>query len=573
MPFTDVLKMNLLAAVFCSIAAGIFVKISLLVLNNREQFIPVKKVKSKKRKQKEIQTKTSAVPELYIYLAVIPGALMLAFSRTFWFQSTSVEVYSLHSLLLMLIIYSLILAYLKGEDKITDKHWLIFSVFLALGFTNHMTTLLILPGTAYLYFIKCSFNKTSFQRLAVMISLFVVVLVIVYSYLPLRASAEPLLNWGNPVDLERIMRHILGKQYQVWLFSSTDSAKKQLVYFFTNLPSEFYFSLAAAAAGIIISFNYIRKFSIFLIICFVSTILYSINYDITDIDSYFLLAYITLGFFSAIAILKVFTYFYPDGKGFKTGVFAASILIILQVYLNFRVVDQSGKHIFGDYTKSILDSVPKEAVILSYQWDYFVSPGIYFQFVEKYRDDVSIIDKELLRRSWYFNQVERSYPEVMKGIRNDVNLFLEALKPFERDEQYNAALLENLYRKIMTGLVSTNINERAVYIAPELIENEMQRGEFSLPEGYNVVPDLLLFKVVKGNEYVPAADPDFTIRFPERKDNYTSFIERVAGSMLARRAMYEIQFDKKERAALYINKILKDLPGYPVPPELSSVIR
>ncbi len=572
-PLRDIVQMNLLAAIYCAAAAGLFVRISLMVINARDNFGKIKEIKKKKRK-KEVIEKPAIVPGTAALLAAVSGALMLAFSKTFWFQSTSVEVYSLHILLIMVIINFLILAYLKGGDKITDKYWLLFALSLALGFSNHMTTMLILPGTAYLYFLKYKFNKRSLQRLAVMISMFAVLLGLSYAYLPLRTSYNPLMNWGNPVDMERIIRHILGKQYQVWLFSSTESAKKQLLLFINNIPSEFYFSLAVAAAGIIISFNYIRRFSVFLLISFLSTVLYSINYDIADIDSYFLLAYISLGFFAVIAVVKTLIYFYPEGKGgYKTAVFALGLLITLQVYFNFSKVDQSGNYAYEDYTKSILNSVPQNALILSYQWDYFISPAIYFQLVEKFRKDVVVIDKELLRRSWYFNQIETNYPAVLNGLKNDITLFLEALKPFERDEQYDAGLLENLYRRIMTGIISTNIDKRDIYIAPEIVENEMQRGEFILPEGYTIVPDRFLFKVTRGSAYVSSKDPDFSIRFPGHKNQYIAFIERVTGSMLVRRAMYEMQFDKKEKAALYLNKIIKELPGYPIPPELLAAIK
>ena len=46
----------------------------------------------------------------------------------------------------------------------------------------------------------------------------------------------------------------------------------------------------------------------------------------------------------------------------------------------------------------------------------------------------------------------------------------------------------------MTDLVGTNINNGDFYIAPELFENEMQKGEFTLPTGYTLVPDLFLFQ-------------------------------------------------------------------------------
>ncbi|MGE5398770.1 MAG: hypothetical protein ACM3S2_00105, partial [Ignavibacteriales bacterium] len=98
------------------------------------------------------------------------------------------------------------------------------------------------------------------------------------------------------------------------------------------------------------------------------------------------------------------------------------------------------------------------------------------------------------------------------------------------------------------------------------------RGEFTLPRGCYLVPDLFLFKVVNDSSYVPAAKPDFRIRFPKHSDNqYAVFIENLVGSMLVRRAMYEMKFDKADRAKLYIDKIKSDLPNYQIPYGLAQV--
>jgi hypothetical protein len=99
----------------------------------------------------------------------------------------------------------------------------------------------------------------------------------------------------------------------------------------------------------------------------------------------------------------------------------------------------------------------------------------------------------------------------------------------------------------------------------------MQNGEFVLPEGYILVPDLLLFKVVQGNDYVSATNPDFEIRISEKRNYYINKIEYFVGSMLARRALYELQYNKPERAKVYIKKIRKDLPNYIMPKLLQGI--
>lgn len=578
LPASKAFQQNILAAIWCSLSISVFVYTSKLVLDNLNSFQIIKKIQSKKNKtklsKKDKSISTHELPEIKKYIAAILGGFILAFDKTFWFQSTSVEVYSLQIFLFTLIILFLIKAYLyEGEDKLSFKNqWIFLAIVLALGFSNHMTTLLILPGIAYLYFDKNKFNSVSFKKIGFMLIVFFGILILFYSYLPIRASQEPLINWGNPTNLEKIYRHISGKQYQVWLFSSTAAAKKQLSYFINNLPSEFSISLLIIFIGLFVSYTRARKFFIFSLITFLTAVLYSINYDIHDIDSYFLLAYIALAFFAVFGIVKILAVLKFKKYTYAVSSIVIALFIFTQIFVNYDEVDQSDVYTFEDYSKAVLNSVDHNSIVFSYLWDYLVSPSYYVQFVENYRRDDVVIDKELLRRSWYFNQIETDHPDVLDSLKTEIKLFKEALKPFERGEAYNSQLLESLYRKIMTGLVSTNIDKRNFYIGQELFENEMQKGQFTLPQGYTLVPDLFLFKVVKGNEYVPAPDPNFKIRFPKHEDSYTKFLENFVGTMLARRAVYEIQFNRISRARLYINKIKSDFPHYKIPKGVAEVL-
>lgn len=584
LPFTTIYQLNLLAAIYCALAVSIFTYTAKFILDNLEEFNfnkeskPAKKSKKdKKQKSTEVKSVKSILEvneSVKIVSAVLAG-LSLAFSKTFWFQSTSVEVYSFHVLLMSLILLSLIKAFINREEKqdnIKSKSWLWFAFFLSLGFTNHMTTLLILPGVAYLYFNRWGFNKNSVFRIAIMLLVFFPFLILIYSYFPIRSAQQPFLNWGNPVDLERIYRHISGFQYQVWLFSSTEVAKKQFEYFLSNFISEFSITIIIVFFGAVISLIRSPKLFIFLLISFVFTVLYSINYDINDIDAYFLLAYMSLAFFGLMGFAKIF-YEVSENKTVKNAaVVIVGLIIFVQAYVNFDKTDQSKTYVYEDYTKALMQSVEKDALIFSYQWDYFLSASYYFQFVEDFRRDIAVVDKELLRRSWYYVQLDAKYPGLLDGIRSDVGQFLEALKPFERNQTYDGNLLETLFQRIMTNMVSTSMKNREFYIAPELVQNEMQKGQFSLPDGYTIVPHLFLFKVTREQKYIPAPDPDFTIRLPERKDQYVNAIENFITGMLVSRAFYELQYNKINRAKLYINKIRTDFPEMRIPPQLQNLI-
>lgn len=577
LPFTAIYQLNLLAAIWCSAGVIVFVYTIKFIFKNINEFEtqPAKpKVPKKvKKKAKAIATEAIQLPHksfepLYVLIAGFAGGLILALNKTYWFQSTSVEVYSLHIFLMTLIILFLLKAYIS-KDEFTGfnlKHpWMIFALMLALGFTNHMTTLLVLPGVAYLFFNKYGFNKESFKKILRMQLVFIPVLTILYAYLPLRAAQSPLLNWGNPIDLERFLRHVSGKQYQVWIFSSMEAAKKQFVYFIDSLASEFTLMLVFSLAGLIYLLRNFKKLFIFFGLCFISTVIYSINYDISDIDAYFLLAYLSLALFAVFGIIIFIQYLKKQNIKESIAFVLITAIIAFHGVLTYKKVDQSGVYSFEDYTKELLNSVPENAVVFSYQWDYFLSASYYFQFVENFRRDVAVVDKELLRRSWYFHQMETCYPGLLDGIKPEKEIFLTALIPFERDEPYDGNVIERHFRHLMTRFVETSLESREFFIAPEVVEKEMQTGELTLPQGYTVVPDIFMFRVVKGNEYVPASDPVFNIRFPASTNIYIENIKRFVGAMLVRRALYEVQHGKKERSKVYIDKIMSDLPGFEIP--------
>jgi len=575
LPFSKIFSLNLLAAIYCSLSVSIFSYSAKIVLDNLTAFQFIRTFKVKSRKKIIKTTSEPAVLELNEtdkIITVITGGIFLAFSKTFWFQSTSIEVYSLHLFLMSLIILFLIKAFVRpAENKSLTFSWAMFAFVLALGFSNHMTTILIIPAVAYLYFVKNGLNNKSFKQIGFMFLIFFPVLIIIYSYLPIRAAQMPALNWGNPVDWERLERHFFANQYQLWIFSSAEASAKQFKYFASNLPSEFSISIAFVIAGLFTSFLYAKKFFIFNIVVFISTVFYSINYDIVDIDSYFLLAYISLAFFSVFGIYRFLLFAKTRKINPAIPVFLIFIFAAVQFFDNRNNVDQSDNFIYQDYTKELLNSVPKNSIIFSYQWDYFISASYYFQKVENYRSDVIIVDKELLRRSWYYNQLDKNYPGLLDGVQPEVNQFVEALKPFERKEQYNSNLLESLFRRIMTGLISTNIDEHDYFIAPEIVNVEMKRGEFQLPKGFSLVPYNFLFKIAKGDEYIEAPLHNYKLRFPVIKDKYAVEIERFVSSMIINRALYELRYNKIDAAKFFTKKILSDFPDAVLPPQLSSL--
>lgn len=550
---------NLIAAIWCSLAIYFFMKSLYLLMTNYNLY---RKENDKKNKKSTNQINFSEDQKI---LSTLAGSLLLAFSKTFWIQSTSIEVYSLQTFIFSLIIYFILRAFYSNEKK----NWFCVGLSFAFGFANHMTTLLVIPFAIILFLYKEKLNYNSIKIIGKTILISLPILIIIYLYLPIRALQNPTMNWGNPINFENFWRHFTGKQYQVWMFASFQAAKKQLIYFLNNFPTEFTFvGLVIGLIGLIYIAKTNRKIFIATLFTFLFSVFYTINYDIVDIDSYFLFTYMIF----SIWIVFGFVYLYEKiSNRIKIRSFIVPLFVIITAIpfvSNKNNTDQSNIYIFEDYTKTILNKVEKNSIILSYQWDYFISPSYYFQNVENFRKDVVVVDKELLRRSWYYNQMKRNHFDIYDKIRNEAKNFIEAVKPFEMNQYYNANILEQNYQAVMTNLITKNIDERNCYLGLELVQNEMQRGEFNLPKDFSLVPVNLLFKVVKTKNYVEDQLSDYKLRFPKETNKYIEFIKTSVATMLLYRAVYEVQFQKINRARIYLEKIRKEFPEFNIPIEI-----
>jgi hypothetical protein len=120
--------------------------------------------------------------------------------------------------------------------------------------------------------------------------------------------------------------------------------------------------------------------------------------------------------------------------------------------------------------------------VISYQWDFWVSASYYYQVVKGVRQDIAVVDKELLRRSWYLLQLERRYPWLIQASRAEVEAFNRELIKFEHDTPYNPTVIQARYADMISSFISKTISSRPVYVTSE-IEPEFTTGFQRIPEG------------------------------------------------------------------------------------------
>src|SRR5205085_8360732 len=147
--------------------------------------------------------------------------------RTLWSYATIAEVYTLNTLLILIVLflmvrwrrYVLVDRPSTGSAITIHDKWLYVAALvfgLALG-VHHVTVGLILPALGILVYRTEGLRFFTGRRLVYAALISIGALVAVYAYLPFAASRSPVINWGNPRSLQEIWWHITGRQYRVFL--------------------------------------------------------------------------------------------------------------------------------------------------------------------------------------------------------------------------------------------------------------------------------------------------------------------------------------------------------------------
>jgi hypothetical protein len=492
-PVSVILKLNIMAALFTAAASGVVVLLTHEIAANWWSPKPKAISQQKGRKQGQIEPAAQR-PGANDFAASLFAGFLTAFSLTWWQQATSLEVYSLHILLITLALY-FFLRMLRLEDLAVGKNGYLFAITLGLAFTNHLTTILLAPAMLYAFFAR--YRGAGLSRIAKLALPFAAMLLI-YLYLPIRAGMDPILNWGDPSDMKQFLKHVTGGQYKIWMFTG-ESAGQNWSMFWSGLGDQFSWPLALLSlAGIPALLEYGRKQRVNMLVFFLllvfGCVFYAINYDINDIQSYFVLAYLSIALMIAVGVEWLVRTFMPaSAQESRYASVVIGLLFGLTIGSNYEQADESGNHLVEDYTRNMLLNLPKNAIIFSTQWDFWVSGALYYQLVEGLRADVVVVDKHLMRdRPWYFDHLRQRAPEVMKRVEPEANEFLKHLRAFDRDEPFDQQAIGPAYQRFVKALIEKN-QDRPQLLTTEMVEeqDDLLQAAGRQPVGAGVALSLL----------------------------------------------------------------------------------
>jgi len=502
LPFAPITSLNIFAAVCVATSAGIFSWCLTIVFNSISQ----QKTLTKKRKPLSTNTEFTPIAER---LAIILTSMMYAFAGIIWHQATGNEVYSLQLVIFSLTI-GLFLHAVTVEQEKRLPILMIWSLTVGLGFGNHGTTILLAPAMLFMYF-KRPFEKFSLSasrwKEMLILSLPFIAGLCVWLYLPLRSASLPEFNWGEVHrSFDKFWYHASGKQFQVWMFNGSFS--KNSKEFFSLLPSQFgYVGLPFIIIGMIQLLKKNVSLFLFMILLFVGCIFYAFNYGIHDIEPYFSLAILSLFLFSAIGIAQVFTRLHTRSDSVIIIAGIGVICVALQVAIHYKNVDKSKDTAVRDYTNLMVENLPKHTVIISSQWDYWCSAFWYKQSCEQLRPDIILIEKELLRRTWYPRYLRRRYPSLFAPLHNEMETFERELELFESDGEYSDMRLQMAWEKMLHSLLLVHYEKRPLYLTHDVLQSEQ-----AMMRGFKPIPSGLSYRIVKANDtnIYPISVPDYS---------------------------------------------------------------
>lgn len=601
-------RVNFASALFAALACAVLAITVIEAITTRLFSSDGARKKTDRRRKKggaSNPAPVAAPPEssLALVVASLASALLFAFSRTLWAYATIAEVYTLNALMIAIILLLMFrwrreILETRGakpssdpraNTALRDDRHLFAAAFvfgLALG-VHHVTVGLMLPALAALVLATEGIKFFKSRRL-LYAALFSIAGLCIYAYLPLAASRTPVMNWGDPRNLEQFWWHVSGRQYQVFLEWSLQTMAAQFGGFIKLAASQFgpWWLPAApglAIAGAVAIYRRDKALFWFLALVVAADLAYCLGYEIAeDKDAYYLPSIIASTIAAGFGVKWFITmlisrrHLAPNvGRDLAFAVVAVVLIAALTTNLSFN--NRRKYIIAADYFDNIYSAIEPGGMLLTRDWQVY-SPALYFREIEHRREDVVAIDINQLRRSWYFDYLARAYPSTIEQARDKVDAFLEDLRHWEhdpdlyqRDVALNQRISSRFYDMIL-AIVSNHLRSGPVYVTLDIAANrdgadsELTK---SLGGSYQLVPQGLIFEATPRREFQQPNDrplvtrglADGTIKF-EDNDVVKVKVLPVYVTMFYNRGRYLAANGRHEQAIEAFKQALALQPGF-----------
>jgi len=339
----------------------------------------------------------------YNWVAATSAGLALALSPLLWQQAIVTEVHALNALFTALLLAFMVQVTSVPRRPPQRAALLALAVGSAWGLSlgNHPTALFC--GTMVILTLWHLRRSGLWGATGVALGL------LIYLYLPLRAAADPPVNWGDPQTLPRFWWMISGGPYHQFVFSLPGKYLPRRLLGWVGLLTQQFSGIGLAVTGLGAAMLWLKERSLFgataalVILCSA----FATWYNTTDSYLYLMPALVCLGLWLGLGIDWLIGTLAARARWAAVG---AAALVALSPLIagvaRIPKVDLRDDRAADVFEAAVLAPAPPEAVILS-QRDAHTFSLWYAQHALGHRPDVVVVDIDLLGYDWYVAQLSR----------------------------------------------------------------------------------------------------------------------------------------------------------------------
>jgi hypothetical protein len=350
------------------------------------------------------------------HASALSAALVLALGQTYWLHATTTEVYAPNLLALLVLLWFLI----HSAEQRSYRSMRIAAVVTGLGVGLHPSfVVMAIVGWAFLLIRWAADERRNGRPMGPLISRFAgwtlalsALAAAVLAYLPIRAAAEPWLNWGNPSSFSGFWEHLTGASVRQAF--ADDMGALELLPFRVDAAME-QLAIQVSWVGLVAPVGLVwlvlkkRSLGLFLFALWLADLAFSTLINpmaIAELQTGLITTTITVilvGVGASVAGPRMAKEFRPRVGGALLGI--ALVGLGMPAMLSGGTVrDNRRLYMPTDLADMTLDSAVPNALFLLHS-DDLASTTLYMQGVENRRPDVTAVIKQFVDDPRYLRHI------------------------------------------------------------------------------------------------------------------------------------------------------------------------
>ena len=329
-------------------------------------------------------------------IAMLSG-LFFATAPMVWGQATIAEVYALNAAFIATIIYLITPIVFRRESvslfRIALAAWL-----WGIAFGNSVTVAALAPILIVAWW-RSRQSKAWLPLLAFVIGLSV------YLLIPLRAAAQPAINWGNATTLDRFFALVSAELYRGYALSTAPQEFLTRIVAFAQLVVRQYgwLGVALGATGLYHALITPNRNWRWLALTILLYLLFALSYNTPDSALYLIPAWMFGAWAIARGLLSLSVWASSHLRRVQPAILLLMIFLfglVLNVMTLYPAMNLRDDHAAVNFANVVLTTAPPKAIVITGS-DGHTFALWYYRLAAGSRPDLAIVDRRAAGYDWY----------------------------------------------------------------------------------------------------------------------------------------------------------------------------